>query len=136
GGQTPFLCFIRHFLVRDQPALARACIAAKALAGASVDYACDVPDAARSKVRIQSPCPSDRDNQVNWATILNRGEGAGGGFLPCSSAGGDPLLFLVALGPEPDSVSGAVGPAAREGLEFAGHGGDERCAGHSLPCEA
>ena len=83
-------------------------------------------------VGVERPGPADGEDEVDGAAVFDCGEGAGGGVEAGSGAGGDPLLFFVALGPEVDAVAGGVRPVADQRLEFAGHRGDDGDSGHAL----
>mgnify|MGYP001549662616 CR=1 FL=1 len=81
------------------------------------------------EIREKGACPSERKNQVDGRVFFDGGEGARGSGLAGSGAGRDPQV-VIAVGPEIDAVAAGMLPADDDGLEFAGHGGDERCTGH------
>jgi len=124
GGEAQFFGFVGDDGTGDEPAVACAGIAVEALAGAAVVDSGYVVGGACGNVGTESADPAEGEDEVDGAAVFNGGEGAGGGGLTGSGAGGDPLFLLVALGPEADAVAGAGGPTADEGFELAGEGGD------------
>src|ERR1700679_482579 len=130
GGEALFFCPVGDDGAGHKPTIARTGITMEALAGACVDDPGDVVGSAGRQIRLERPDPTDRDDQVDGATVFNGGEGAGSSLLPGSGAGGNPLFFFIAPGPKMDIAAGARGPTADQGFEFAGDGGDDGYPGH------
>ena len=94
----------------------------KALAGADVDDAGDVVGRAGGDFGAERSGPADGEDEIDGAAVLDGGEGARGGSLAGSGAGGDPFLFLVALAPRSECRCGccAARPAMTSGLSSPG----------------